>query len=52
MGNTERVFKNDVALKVREVEADTPGDFEKIRPYVAGLKSGALPDLEFRIRTV
>ena len=42
VGNTERVFKNDVALKVREVEAEAPGDFEKIRPYVAGLASRTL----------
>jgi len=37
VGNTERVFKNPTAEKVREIEGTDPGDFEKIRPYVAGL---------------
>merc|ERR1712151_125607 len=37
VGNTERVFKNATSEKVREIEAEFPGDFELIRPYVAGL---------------
>jgi nitronate monooxygenase len=37
VGNTERVFKNSTSEKVREIEAESPGDFELIRPYVAGL---------------
>merc|ERR1711870_158731 len=37
VGNTERVFKNPTASKVVETEAEHPGDFEKIRHYVAGL---------------
>jgi len=37
VGNTERVYKNPTAAKVVETEAEHPGDFEKIRPYVAGL---------------
>merc|ERR1719198_2229125 len=37
VGNTERVFKNETAEKVREIEEEAPGDFEQIRPYVAGL---------------
>jgi nitronate monooxygenase len=37
LGNTERVFKNKTAEKVRELEAEHPGEFEYIRPYVAGL---------------
>merc|ERR1712217_527212 len=36
VGNTERVFKNAVAMKVREVEAEKPGDFQAIYPYVKG----------------
>jgi len=38
VGNTERVFKNPTAEKVTQLEAEHPGDFEKIRPYVAGLE--------------
>lgn len=34
--NTERVYKNDVAMKVREVEAEKPGDFSAIHEYVKG----------------
>lgn len=37
VGNTERVFKNATAKKVQEIEAKDPGDFEQIRPYVAGM---------------
>jgi len=37
VGNTERVFKNETSEKVREIEAESPGEFELIRPYVAGL---------------
>lgn len=34
--NTERVFKNETAMKVREIEAQHPGDFKKILPLVKG----------------
>lgn len=34
--NTERVFKNDTAMKVRELETEFPGDFSKIHEYVKG----------------
>jgi NADH:quinone reductase (non-electrogenic) len=34
--NTERVFKNSVALKVQEIEKEFPGDFSKIHEYVKG----------------
>lgn len=34
--NTERVFKNDHALKVRAIEAEHPGDFSKLYPLVRG----------------
>jgi nitronate monooxygenase len=37
VGNTERVYKNETAGKVVETEAEYPGEFERIRPYVAGL---------------
>jgi len=36
MGNTERVFKNEQAKKVRAIEQEHPGDFNKIWPYVKG----------------
>lgn len=36
MGNTERVYKNAQALKVRSIEAEHPGEFTKIWPYVKG----------------
>merc|ERR1712195_312749 len=36
LGNTERVYKNAQALKVREIEAEKPGDFSAIWPYVQG----------------
>lgn len=35
-GNNERVFKNETSMKVVELEQEFPGDFEKIRTYVAG----------------
>jgi nitronate monooxygenase len=34
--NTERVYKNAQAIKVRDTEAISPGDFGAIRPYVSG----------------
>lgn len=34
--NTERVYKNSVALKVQEIEKEFPGDFSKIHEYVKG----------------
>lgn len=34
--NTERVFKNSQAMKVRAIEAEHPGDFSKIYPLVRG----------------
>jgi NADH:quinone reductase (non-electrogenic) len=34
--NTERVFKNPVAMKVREIETEFPGDFSKIHALVKG----------------
>lgn len=37
VNNTERVYKNEVALKVVQVEKEKPGDFMAIRPYVAGM---------------
>ena len=36
LGNTERVYKNAQALKVREIEAESPGDFSAVWPYVKG----------------
>lgn len=36
VNNTERVFKNKQAMKVREIEAKHPGDFSKIYPLVRG----------------
>ena len=36
LNNTERVYKNAQAMKVREIEFANPGDFDKIRPYVSG----------------
>ena len=36
VGNTERVFKNPQAMKVREIEAEHPGDFGKIVHLVKG----------------
>lgn len=35
--NTERVFKNDMALKVAEIERKDPGNFNAIGPYVKGM---------------
>merc|ERR1712187_273798 len=34
--NTERVFKNETAMKVREIEQANPGDFSKIGHLVKG----------------
>jgi len=34
--NTERVYKNEMALKVRKLEAEKPGDFNVVRPFVSG----------------
>jgi len=36
MKNTERVFKNKSAQTVLELERQFPGDFDKIKSYVAG----------------
>lgn len=36
LNNTERVFKNAQAMKVREIEFANPGDFSAIAPYVKG----------------
>eukprot|EP00939_MAST-03C_sp_MAST-3C-sp1_P004299 g4299.t1 len=36
VNNTERVYKNKQAKKVREIEAEFPGQFDKIYPYVRG----------------
>merc|ERR1719204_2241600 len=34
--NTERVFKNDVAMKVRAIEKEKPNNIMAIRKYVRG----------------
>jgi nitronate monooxygenase len=36
VSNTERVYKNATAKKVQEIEAESPGDFGLIYPYVKG----------------
>jgi len=36
LNNTERVYKNEAALKVRDLENKSPGNFEVIRPFVSG----------------
>ena len=36
VNNTERVFKNDQARKVRAIEAEHPGDFSKLYEHVRG----------------
>ena len=36
VGNTERVFKNDVAKEVQAIEREKPGDFAAIRHLVSG----------------
>jgi len=36
VSNTERVFKNPTAEKVREIEAEFPGEFDKIAHLVKG----------------
>ena len=35
-GNTERVFKNDVAKEVQKIEGENPGKIEAIRHLVSG----------------
>jgi len=34
--NTERVYKNETAVKVQEIEREFPGEFSKIHEYVKG----------------
>lgn len=36
LNNTERVYLNDAARKVREAEAKKPGDFSVVAPFVKG----------------
>jgi len=36
MGNTERVYKNPVAMQVRDIEKEKPGDFSAIGHLVKG----------------
>ena len=36
LGNTERVYKNDVALEVQRIEGEQPGKIEAIRHLVSG----------------
>ena len=36
VSNTERVYKNAQAMKVREIEAEFPGEFDKIHHLVKG----------------
>lgn len=36
VGNTERVFKNDVALEVQKIERENPGKIDAIRHLVSG----------------
>jgi len=36
MGNTERVYKNSQAEKVKSIEKEHPGEFDKIYPLVKG----------------
>lgn len=36
LNNTERVYKNQQAMKVREIENKNPGDFSKIATLVKG----------------
>merc|ERR1711982_223724 len=36
LGNAERVFKNDVSLKVKAIEAEKPGDIDAIYPFIKG----------------
>jgi nitronate monooxygenase len=35
--NTERVFKNEMAAKIVDIEGKEPGKFEAIAPYVKGM---------------
>lgn len=37
LNNTERVYKNAQALKVRSIEGEKPGDFPAIQPFVKGM---------------
>merc|ERR1712187_345682 len=36
LGNTERVYKNDVVMQVRKIENEHPGEFGKIQHLVKG----------------
>jgi len=36
LGNTERVYKNAMALQVRDIEKEHPGQFDKIKHLVSG----------------
>lgn len=36
LGNTERVFKNDVTAQVQKIEREKPGQIEAIRHLVSG----------------
>lgn len=36
MRNTERVYKNETAMKILETEREHPGEFDRIRDYVRG----------------
>lgn len=39
LSNATRVFKNDVSLKIRELEEESDGDFSIIAPYAAGTRT-------------
>lgn len=34
--NTERVYKNQTAFKVAEIEREKPGDLQAVLPYIKG----------------
>ncbi|GBG30882.1 Nitronate monooxygenase [Hondaea fermentalgiana] len=36
MRNTERVYKNETAMRILETEREHPGEFDRIRDYVRG----------------
>ena len=36
LGNTERVFKNEMSLKAKAIETEKPGDINAIYPYIKG----------------
>jgi len=36
--NTERVYKNEMALQAQRAEAEAPGDFQVVRKYISGSK--------------